>query len=200
MISRVRMGNHSDIFRNLINKAVYTNSSTNFKEINTTCSSPPLEFTGMFHAGDLTCQWSQNYMLLVLINNFVNFLHIFICATCGAITWMLIMLSLQSKSPHISIQQTTQKSVLQHCHQKMFWGFHEYLMQFPQFWSKMQCKCIIPSNQPSEYHGSDSTCTVINTPRKTQGVITAKFTRLAQKIAVLQHLVAECFAICPFHS
>lgn len=39
-------------------KAVCMNTGTNFTQISATCSRHPLEFTGMFHTRDLTCQQS----------------------------------------------------------------------------------------------------------------------------------------------
>lgn len=65
------------------------NKGTNSTETSATCSSPPLEFSGMFHMGFLTCQWIIKHYVTGHSWQFCKLLHIFICATWGVMAWML---------------------------------------------------------------------------------------------------------------
>jgi hypothetical protein len=52
------------------------------------CSSPPLQFAGMFHMRGLTYQLSLKWYML-FVDSFAIFSHVFICAACGGMTWTL---------------------------------------------------------------------------------------------------------------
>lgn len=50
--------------------------------------SPPLQFTGMFHARDLTCQWSLKWYF-VRLWWWLFYLHMFISVTCDETNWLV---------------------------------------------------------------------------------------------------------------
>ena len=88
------------------------------------CSSPPLQFDGMFHTRSLTCQpkwhfpwWFSELSMFCLCDLWGNHMN----AT-----------NLQLMFPHIWINKTIQKSVFTswHWHQKLFRAFHALLIKF----------------------------------------------------------------------
>jgi hypothetical protein len=59
--NQVRMGVTAMFLETCNETAVYMNKGTNSTETSATCSSPPLEFMGIYHMGDLTSQQIIKY-------------------------------------------------------------------------------------------------------------------------------------------
>ena len=105
----------------------------------TNCSSPPLQFDGMFHTRGLICQpkW-----------HFVSFPWWFseLSMFCLCDLWgnHLNANNLQLMFPHIWINKTIQKSVFTpwHWHQTLFWAFHALLIQFSRVWRKIHANIL----------------------------------------------------------
>jgi hypothetical protein len=85
--------------------ATKTQTSWRFTE----CSSPPIEFTGMFHTRGMTCKWSLNWYFICLHWKVCELSPCFICVTYQETTWMLTVLNWNGS------EKTTKKSVFFRC-------------------------------------------------------------------------------------
>jgi hypothetical protein len=141
-----------------------------------------LECTDVFHIRCVTGQRHQNGSSWIFIDEFTNFLHVYVCATCR---WMAWMLTIINQSFQMFELRKPLKNLLfpWHCHQQLFWVFHAFPMQCSRAVSKLSCNCIV---QPLEKHGLLLTWTKISTHRKAvQRVMAAKLTGLTQKVVIL---------------
>ena len=75
----VRMGNHSDVLRNLHWKSSVKEQRHKLHRDQQHMTGPPLEFRDIFHIGVLTCQWIIKHYVTGLSWQFCKLLHIFIC-------------------------------------------------------------------------------------------------------------------------
>jgi hypothetical protein len=93
-----------------------------------TCSSPPLQFTGTLHTTGLTCQQSPKLYFIDLCWWFCELsprFHLWDLRRDElTINW----------SFHTFKPRKPLKSIC--CHQKLFWKFHAFLMQFSRVLSK----------------------------------------------------------------
>jgi len=90
---------------------------------------------------------SKTDTLFLFVDGFVNFFRTF-WAHCVVKTRMLTIFNCVSLPPDLRKPlKVSLKFSLSHCHQKLFWALHTFLMQFLQVSNKIYCKCITPSKQ-----------------------------------------------------
>jgi len=106
------------------------------------CSSPLLQFDGMFHTRGLTCQPKWHFVSFPWWFSELSMFCCFVCVTCGGTTWMQ---TISNWCLHISELTKPFRSTVftpWHWHQKLFWAFHAFLIQFSWVWRKIHANIL----------------------------------------------------------
>ena len=79
-------------------------------------------------------------VLIGLCWQFFEFLHVFLCATCGWVSWTLIIFNWIF--PVFELKNIRKSLFFPWCHRKLFLAFNAFVMQFAWFEAKINASAI----------------------------------------------------------